>query len=788
MLHCDVCSTVAQFDTLQMARLVGIMLVERSYRGSNCLGIIALSSAFSLLFVGIANGQSFNPLTVDRIFDAREFAGQSYDVQWSNSGSQYVTQLPAPGPGGGKNLVLVDALSGQQTVVASARDLTPPGKRPLDVAEYTLNKDRSKMLIFTNTRRVWRYNTRGDYWILDLRTKRLSQFGASLPEASLMFAKFSPDGNLVAYVSDGDIWLESTVDRQTPPKKLTQKEHPEIINGTSDWVYEEELDVRDGFRWSPDGRYIAFWQFDTSGVEEFTMINNTAEIYPRLTKFKYPKAGRQNSAVRAGVVTVESGETRWIELPGDLRNHYLARIDFVPDTQLFLIQQLNREQNSNTVYEVNSGTGKFRTVLVDRDDAWVEVNDDLVWLNGNKSFSWISEKDGWRHLYLVDRDTGQMKTVTPGSFDVIESLKILPDQDVCYFIASPQKATRRYLYRASLDGQSVSRVTPENQPGWHSYNLSADGAVAIHNWSQADVPPTIEVVRLPNHQTIRSVVTNSQLKSRLAQLAPITTRFLQVRLDDGTMIDGSLMLPPNLDVAKKHPIIFYVYGEPWGTTVVDRWDGERYLWHRMMAEKGYVIGSLDNRGTKVPKGRGWRKAIYKQVGILASADQAAATQKLLQAYSWLDEQRVGIWGWSGGGSMTLNAMFRYPQLYQTGISVAPVPDQKYYDTIYQERYMNTPQNNPGGFKNGSPITFARNLAGNLLIIHGTGDDNCHYQTTELLIDELIKHNKQFSMMAYPNRSHGIREGENTTRHLRTMMTNYFLKNLPPGPVVPTQVD
>ena len=757
------------------------MWAGRSFRTGICHGSSALSSAISLLFAATVYGQFSNALTVDRIFDAHEFADQSYDVQWSNNGSQYVTRLPASDSGGGRNVVLVDAFSGQQTVVASAQDLTPPGKRPLDVAEYSLSEDRSKMLIFTNTRRVWRYNTRGDYWVLDLKTKRLSQVGSTQPEASLMFAKLSPDGNSVAYVADGDIWLEPTLDGQFPPKRLTQKEHPEIINGTSDWVYEEELDVRDGFRWSPDGKYLAFWQFDTSGVEEFTMINNTDDLYPRLTKFKYPKAGRQNSAVRAGVVDVDSGETRWIELPGDPRNHYLARLDYVPDTQLFLVQQLNRQQNTNTVYEVDSATGKFRTVLVDRDDAWVDVNDNLVWLNGNKSFSWISEQDGWRHLYLVERDTGQMKTVTPGAFDVVESLKILPAQNVCYFIASPNQATQRYLYRATLDGQAVSRVTPENQSGWHTYNLSADGTVAIHNWSQADVPPTIEVVRLPNHETIRTIVTNDVLKSKLAQLAPTKTRFLKVKLDDGTLIDGSLMLTPNFDSTKKYPIIFYVYGEPWGTTVVDKWEGDRYLWHRMMAEKGYLIGSLDNRGTKVPKGRGWRKSIYKQIGILASADQAEAARKLMNAYPWIDQQRVGIWGWSGGGSMTLNAMFRYPQLYKTGISVAPVPDQKYYDTIYQERYMSTPQQNPDGFRNGSPITFAKNLTGNLLIIHGTGDDNCHYQTTELLIDELIKQNKQFSMMAYPNRSHGIREGENTTRHLRTMMTNYFLKNLPAGP-------
>lgn len=719
-----------------------------------------------------------NGLTVDRIYHTREFNAQNYDVEWSKQGTHYVTQTLSP-DGNGRNLTLVDALSGNQTLIASAADLTPPGKRPLNVDEYFESSDKTKMLIFTNTKRVWRYNTRGDYWVLNLKTKQLIQVGESLPKSSLMFAKFSPDGKSVAYVSEGNIFVEKIGSGQ--PRQLTVKAHPEIINGTSDWVYEEEFDVRDGFRWSNDGQYISYWNFDTSGVKEFTMINNTDEMYPKLTRFKYPKAGMQNSAVKVGVIEVASGNNRWIELPGDLRNNYVARMDYVPETNLFLLQQLNRAQNTNTVYEVNAATGEHRVVFVDRDEAWVDTNDHIVWINGNKSFSWISEQDGWRHMYLIDRETGQTKNITPGAYDVIELLKIVPERNIAYFVASPKNPSQRYLYKASLDGQTVSQVTPADQAGWNTYNLSADATVAIHERSQADSPPTISVVRLPNHELVRTVETNGVLKSKLAGLPPIRTQFFQVRIDDGTVIDGWVMLPPGMDTTKKYPLLCYVYGEPWGTTVTDKWSGSSYLWMRMMSERGYIAASFDNRGTKVPKGRQWRKAIYKQIGILASSDQSQAVRKLLSKYSWIDANRVGIWGWSGGGSMTLNLMFRYPELYKTGISIAPVPDQRYYDTIYQERYMNTPQNNPDGFREGSPITHAKNLQGNLLIVHGTGDDNCHYQTTEKLINELIEHNKPFSMMAYPNRAHGIHEGKNTTRHLRNLMTNYFLQNLPPGP-------
>ena len=738
------------------------------------------SLAFLFVLFGCVYSQSTSkPLSVDRIFKSGEFGAKSYNVQWSNRGAKYVTKVKSSSSKG-RDLVLVDALTNEQTMVASAADLTPKDKNPLGIAEYSLSEDRSKMLIFTNTRRVWRYNTRGDYWTLDLKTKQLSQIGASQKESTSMFAKLSPDGQQVAYVAEGNLFVEP-VAGSAQPRKLTEKAHPEIINGTSDWVYEEELDLRDGFRWSPDGRFITFWEFDTSGVKEFTMINNTDEMYPKFTRFKYPKAGMQNSAVRIGVITVESGETRWLDIPGDPRNNYIARMDFVPGTNLFLLQQLNRDQNTNTVYEVDAETGKHRVVFVDKDDAWLDTNDNIVWFNGNESFSWISEKDGWRHLYLINRQSGDMSLLTPGDYDVVDSLKILPDQNTFYFIASPENATQRYLYMASLDGNSVRRVTPADQSGWHDYNLSADGKVAIHRWSKADTPPSVEVVKLPNHENVRTVVTNDELKGRLAALAPTKTQFFQVKLDDGTSIDGSIIFPPRMDVRKKYPTIFYVYGEPWGTTVTDKWGGTTYLWHRMLAEQGYVVASLDNRGTKVPKGRGWRKSIYKQIGILASSDQANAVKKMISGNAWMDPQRIGIWGWSGGGSMTLNGMFRYPEVYSTGISIAPVPDQRYYDTIYQERYMSTPQKNPDGFKNGSPITFAKNLQGKLLIIHGTGDDNCHYQTTEKLINELIKHDKQFSMMAYPNRSHGISEGANTTRHLRKLMTKYFLDNLAPGP-------
>jgi dipeptidyl-peptidase-4 len=333
-----------------------------------------------------------------------------------------------------------------------------------------------------------------------------------------------------------------------------------------------------------------------------------------------------------------------------------------------------------------------------------------------------------------------------------------------------------------MDGSGQrERLTPEDAPGTHAYQVAPGGGWAIHTYSTFTTPPVIDLVELPDHRSARTFVDNEALRARVAALNRGEAEFIRVAVDDGVELDGFRMLPPDFDPAQQYPVLFYVYGEPAGQTVLDQWGGTQYLWHLMLTQQGYIVMSFDNRGTPAPRGRAWRKVVYGSVGVLASRDQAQVA-RAVAAWPYVDAARLGIWGWSGGGSMTLNAMFRYPDLYRTGMSVAPVPDQRYYDTIYQERYMGTPQGNPGGYREGSPITFAEQLEGNLLIVHGTGDDNVHYQGTEALINKLVAHNKDFTMMSYPNRTHGIYEGRGTTRHLYGLLTRYLNDNLPPGPV------
>jgi dipeptidyl-peptidase-4 len=426
-------------------------------------------------------------------------------------------------------------------------------------------------------------------------------------------------------------------------------------------------------------------------------------------------------------------------------------------------------------------TGEVRTVLTEQDEAWVDVGNDLRWLNGREAFTWVSERDGWRHVYRVSVDDGDLRLITPGDFDVISVEAVDEPGGWLYVIASPDNPTQRYLYRMPLDGQGEPvRLTPQDHPGTHRYDIAPGAGWALHTYSSFETPPVVDVVRLPSHEVMRTPLTNAALRARMTALERGDVEFFRVDIGQGVELDGWRMLPPDFDPAKRYPILFYVYGEPAGQTVLDRWGGERYLWHLLLTQRGYLVVSVDNRGTPAPRGRAWRKIVYRQIGILASADQAAAA-RTIREWPYVDPTRVGIWGWSGGGSMTLNMMFRHPEIYQTGISVAPVTNQRFYDTIYQERYMGLPADNEDGFTNGSPITHVDGLQGNLLLVHGTGDDNVHYQSSEALVNALIEKNKPFTMMAYPNRTHAIREGENTTRHLFELLTRYLEEHLPPGP-------
>ena len=704
-------------------------------------------------------------LTIDRIFQGDEFSSKDFGGQWQSSGSSYTTLKEG-------DIFIHDADSTETRLLVPKSLLTDENGQALKIESYKLSDDLSHVLVYTNSVRVWRTKSRGDYWVFDRGSRQCWQVGKWAPPSTLMFAKFSPDMTNIAYVQGNDIYIEDL--RSNKCRKVTSKHNRSVINGTFDWVYEEEFQIRDGFRWSPDSNAIAYWQLDTTDVPRFTMINNTDSLYPKLIQFAHPKPGQVNSACRVGVVDVASGQTQWVDFPGDQPDNYIPRIAWREDGKL-LIQRLNRQQNKNDLYLADQ-SGNIQHTFSETDDAWVDVHDETLWLNSGREHTWISERDGWRHAYVVSSG-GVIRLITPGEFDVIRLLAVDESLGLAYFLASPNNATEQYLYSAKLDGTGVTRITASDHAGTHRYRISADAKFAVHTYSTAGAAPVTKLIQLPSHEVVRNLENNEQLAEKLEKLWRQPVEFFRVNVGDGISMDAWCIKPPNFDPSKKYPLLVYVYGEPAGSTVKNRWGGSRYLWHTLMAQKGYVIMSFDNRGTNVPRGRGWRKSVYRKVGVIAAADQARAVQTVLKERSYLDESRVGIWGWSGGGSMSLNAIFKFPDIYKTAVSIAPVPNQRYYDTIYQERYMGLPNDNVEGYTQGSPINFAKNLKGNLLLVHGTGDDNCHYQTMEILINELVSHDKHFTMMAYPNRTHAIREGQNTTVHLRRLMTHYLENNL-----------
>ena len=764
-------------ETLRSLNFVRVLLIS----SKAVLVSISVVLAAGLFLPVHAGDVADSSLSLERIFEGTDFEEESFGpARWLPDSSGYVIVEDSKGAAGGRDLVFYVSDRSEGQVLVSSRHLIPAGETsPLSIDDYSWSHDGAYLLIYTNSKQVWRAKTRGDYWVFDLTSHELRQLGGDALPSTLMFAKFSPVDHRVAYVHERNIfvedWKEGTV------VQLTKDGSEHLINGTFDWVYEEEFRLRDGYRWSPDGTRIAYWQIDSSGVGVFHLIDNLSGLYPKLIPIPYPKVGEKNSACRVGVVNAVGGKTKWMPVPGDSRNHYIAYLNWTDDSEKVVLQQLNRLQNTNLMIVASADATEVRTVLTDRDQAWVEEMKPLPWLEDGERFLWLSERDGWRHLYLADRFGESFQLLTPGDFDVIQLEGVDEKNGRIYFIASPDNPTQRYLYQVALSGGSISRVSPDSQSGVHSYQASPDGKFAIHSFSSANEPLVRDLVSLPDHRVLRTLTDNSSLRDAVAKLDRAPVEFFRVQIEDDLELDAWLMSPPKVEVGKKYPLLVFVYGEPAGQTVMDRWGGNRYLWHLMHTQNGYYVMSIDNRGTPAPRGRDWRKIVYRQIGILAPKEQAAALDQVLLERPYLDPKRVGIWGWSGGGSMTLNMMFKYPDRYSVGMSVAPVPNQRYYDTIYQERYMGLPKDNVMGFREGSPIHFAHQLEGELLVVHGTGDDNVHYQGTEVLIDELIALNKPFTMMAYPNRSHSIRERVNTTPHLYNLLTNYLYSHLEAGP-------
>ncbi|MBB6270185.1 dipeptidyl-peptidase-4 [Pedobacter cryoconitis] len=693
-------------------------------------------------------------------------------VNWTKDGNGYYQNSY-------RGIEIVTLPKNETKLLISSTLLTPAGQyQPLQIKDFVLSADGTKALIYTNSKRVWRYETRGDYWLADLTANKLTQIGKDKPASSLMFAKLSPDASKVAYVSGHNLYVEDV--NSGTGKALTTDGTDKLINGTFDWAYEEEFDCRDGFKWSPDGASIAYWQLDASKIKNFLMINNTDSIYPFTVPVEYPIVGENPSSCRIGIVNVNTAQTDWVKIPGDAIQNYIPRMDWVPNTKDIILQQLNREQNTSRVFVADTQSGSVNNIYTETDKAWIDAAPEWQWINNGKEFIWPSEKDGWRHFYRISKDGKKQTLITKGDYDVIKSSLVDEKNNTFYFMASPTNATQKYLYKTKLDGKGkLEAVTPSIFPGTHSYDISPNGIFAFHTYENANVSPLSEWMKLDtgNPFTMEGSLTNQLARIRLPKNK---TEFFKIKTEDGVELDGWMKKPDNFDQTKKYPVVFYVYGEPGAQTVTDTYGvSHNFLYGGDMPKDGYVYISIENRGTPAPKGREFRKSIYKNIGTLNIRDQAMAAKEILK-WSFIDKDRVAVWGWSGGGSSTLNLMFQYPEIYKTGIAIAAVGNQLTYDNIYQERYMGSPLKTKEAYIKGSPVTYAKNLQGNLLYIHGTGDDNVHYQNAEMLINELIKNQKVFQLMSYPNRTHGISEGEGTNAHLSKIYTKFLKENCPAG--------
>ena len=710
------------------------------------------------------------------------------DVVWNESETGYFTIKD-------NNIVLVSTRGKEDKVILSSSQVNN-----LEIESFSFSQSKNKILIFTQSVKVWRYNTRGDYWVYDFKKNEIQKLGRNMSSSSLMFAKFSPNERFVAYVSKEksesgirnsstsvNIYLESLDDRTI--KKLTSSNGTKkLINGTFDWVYEEEFGCRDGFIFNEDGTRIAFWQIDANQVRDFYMINNTDSIYSYTIPVEYPKVGEDLTPARIGVINLSNEEITWMKIPGEQNKFYLPRMTWMPGRNDLMIQQLNRKQNHSKIYIANANDGSTELLMEEKDDAWVDLRSSWPYqvqagwkfINNGKEFLYTTEKDGWSHIYRFDITNKTEYLVTKGNYDVVKPLAYDEKNESVYFIASPENPTERYLYKTSAKGDGkLIRVTPDILEGSHNYQISTKAKYAFHSFSNYFTRPMQAIVSLPNHKFINENQ-NMIEKYDLEKKKDHPLEFFEITTVDDVTMEGWIVKPKNLDKNKKYPVLFYFYSEPAGQTGVNRYGaGNNGLYDGNLGEDGYVYVTFDGRGTPSPKGRAWRKAIYRNIGRINVRDMAMGAKAVFEKYEFIDTSRVAVHGWSGGGTATLNCLFQYPEIFHTGIAVAAVANQLTYDNIYQERYMGDPKESYQDYVDGSPIKYAKNLEGNLLYIHGTGDDNVHYQNAEMLANELIKHKKIFYMLSYPNRSHGIRE-DGAYPHVRLMFTDFLRKNCPPG--------
>ncbi len=714
------------------------------------------------------------------IYDTREFAPATFSGKWLRDSSGYLV-LEKPKDGSEPELVKYDVRTGKRSILIGLDKLVVPGtSERLAIQEFVQSPAAGQFLLHA------RVSTSGKtgYWLFDSKSGDLTAITAEIPRLSLE-STFSPSGDRLLFGRGPDLYVFDLASQRTTSLSQTDANAVRENGVQSNWRPDQSLVQAS---WSPDGRQIAHLQSDSSKVRQRPVVHPTDPTYPEVSLQRFARVGTPIPTLRVGVVDAAGGETHWVNLPAAPGTFYISDISWAGNSEELLIEMLSRSRDSRTFLLVNTKTGTTTKAYEESDPAWVDAsysaNAGLEWIQDGKAFVLLSERDGWRHAYVISRDGKKQTLLTKHVSDIIARGPVDERGGWLYFLASPENATQRYLYRVRLDGTGeAERVTPKDQPGTHRYDFSPDRKWAFHTRSTFDSPPVTDLVELPEHRSVRVLEENAECRRRVTPLITQPTEFLKLDIGEGVVMDAWMIKPRDFDSTKKYPVFVFIYGEPHGQTVLDDWTGgqNHSMFHRMLADFGYLVVSMDGRGTPSPKGAAWRRAVYGSLGPLSTEEQAAGVKELGRTRSFVDLSRVGIWGWSGGGSNTLNAMFRKPEVYHVGIAVAPKPQPELYNAWFQEIFMRTPDVNPDGYRKAAAINFAEGLKGDLLIVHGTGETNTHLQITEGLVDRLIELGKRFDYMAYPNRDHGLREGKGTAVHLRLLMTRYLIEHLPAGP-------
>lgn len=724
----------------------------------NRLLLIAALLAYVLI---AASQEEKKDISLEDIFQNRIFSSKRIsEINPMDNGELYCLLI-------NDSLNLYDYKKGtyKGTIVTAAQLIPKDSDTPISMRRYQLSDNENKIIFATETESIYRHSSKSNYYIYDLISQSLFPLSNN---GKQRLATFSPDATKVAFVRDNNIFIKDLT-LETEEQITKDGFYNKIINGAADWVYEEEFGFTKAFFWSPDSKNIAFYRFDETNVKEFQMTI-WGELYPEHHKFKYPKAGEDNSDVQIHIYNLDSKESKLIDIEKGTYS-YIPRIKWTNDANILAIQSLNRHQNELTITLADAMSRETEIIYQESNKYYIRITNNLTFLNDNEHFIITSEQDGFNHIYLFDILGNLEQQITKGKWDVDKLYGINEKKGLIYFSSSESSPINRELYAIKLDGTEKKKLS--SNPGTNLARFNKNHQYYINTYSNANTPSII-TVNSSKGSILRTIIDNSALVKSSKDYNFTKKEFFEFTTSENIQLNGWMIKPHDFDSTKKYPVLMFVYGGPGSQRVLNRW-GRRLPWFQMLSSKGLIIVCVDNRGTGA-RGEEFKKMTYQQLGKYETLDQIE-TAKHLGSLGYVDKNRIGIWGWSYGGYVTASCLTKGSEYFSMGIAVAPVTNWRYYDNIYTERYMRTPQENPSGYDENSPIFHAEKLKGKLLLIHGTGDDNVHVQHTIDFSSSLVKANKQFEMQLYPNSNHGIYTGQNTTLHLYTRMTEFIMKNL-----------